>query len=932
MMIGNRFRFQYAVADVEQADGPFQVSNAIDEKLHDREGWAVGGHQQTGPRNAWFVVPALQTERDPKTRDPHSAEVPVSLQCSSVRRIQLSLGSTGPVIPGDQRIQLGSMHTVGPFPLEAPRFGYQRDYASLKREFKADQVFTHTDRPYRWHHRADLPQVEVNQLPIIPNKASVTVLHQAIQSPKPQKLTLLIGTDDGHTIYLNGKQVGEVKGPNPHSPLSQQYKLDLKQGNNRLYIKVVNHDGPSALSYAFRAPAMSVPARLVELVNENSPSKADRQSIRSYYRKVYCQHPEWLALLDYEKGLVKAQQKVRDAIPTTLVWKELSKPREARLLNRGQYDQPGDVVPRATPGFLPAFPGHAPNDRLGLARWLVSPQHPLTARVAVNRFWQQVFGIGLVRTSEDFGSQGEPPSHRQLLDWLAVDFRENGWDVKRLMKQIVTSQAYRRSAHVTSQMIELDPENRLLARGPRFRLDAEVIRDQALALSGLLNDRAGGPGVKPPQPDGLWSAVGYTRSNTARFIADTGDKTFRRSVYIFWKRTSAPPQMSTLDAPSRESCTVRRERTNTPLQALLLLNETQLFLAAKHLAMRTLANDQLQDTRQRIAWLFETVTLRPADEQEIDELAGLVADLSEHYGGDEDARRKIDPGRFGAIGRLDDCCQCDVELGRSRYEVMPMDPQHQLNLTRRAFFAKGSAGLGAAALASIEQQADAASGARRGLPHHAPKANRAIYLFMSGAPSQMDMWDYKPAMGEMFDKDLPDSVRMGQRLTTMTSGQQRFPIAPSIYQFSPQGSAGTMVSELLPHMSTKVDDIALIKSMHTEAINHDPAITYICTGHQLPGKASLGAWLSYGLGTENENLPAFLVMTATWTGRKEAQALYNRLWGKRFLAQQVSGCCAAQQWRPGVVFVQSGGRGCESSPANARFLGTLESNHRRQDR
>jgi hypothetical protein len=225
---------------------------------------------------------------------------------------------------------------------------------------------------------------------------------------------------------------------------------------------------------------------------------------------------------------------------------------------------------------------------------------------------------------------------------------------------------------------------------------------------------------------------------------------------------------------------------------------------------------------------------------------------------------------------------------------MQFDPTTQ-DLTRRAFFSRTSAGLGAAALASL--QADdarsanigARTGGRSDLPHHTAKAKRAIYLFMSGAPSQMDMWDPKPKMADWFDKDLPDSIRQGQRLTTMTSGQARFPIAPSIYKFSPHGEAGTMISELIPHMAAKVDEIAVVKSMYTEAINHDPAITYICTGDQLPGKASLGAWLSYGLGTENENLPAFMVMTATWSGRKQAQALYNRLWGSGFLPSKYQG-------------------------------------------
>lgn len=216
-----------------------------------------------------------------------------------------------------------------------------------------------------------------------------------------------------------------------------------------------------------------------------------------------------------------------------------------------------------------------------------------------------------------------------------------------------------------------------------------------------------------------------------------------------------------------------------------------------------------------------------------------------------------------------------------------MNPELQNFLTRRAFFSRTSAGLGAAALASLE--ARAAVGGLPELPHHPPRAQRAIYLFMSGAPSQMDMWDHKPTMGDWFDKDLPESIRQGQRLTTMTSGQERFPIAPSIYKFAPHGDNGTMVSELLPHMAGKVDDIALIKSMYTEAINHDPAITYICTGDQLPGKASLGAWLSYGLGTENENLPAFMVMTASWSGRQQAQALYNRLWGSGFLPTKYQG-------------------------------------------
>ncbi|NOY43436.1 MAG: DUF1501 domain-containing protein [Planctomycetes bacterium] len=230
-----------------------------------------------------------------------------------------------------------------------------------------------------------------------------------------------------------------------------------------------------------------------------------------------------------------------------------------------------------------------------------------------------------------------------------------------------------------------------------------------------------------------------------------------------------------------------------------------------------------------------------------------------------------------------------------------MDPveQHIQTETRRHFFKRGALGLGSAALTSmLPGSASAATAGLPGLPHFAGKAKRAIYLFMAGAPSQIDMLDYKPQMAKWFDKDLPESVRMGQRLTTMTSGQERFPLAPSKYKFQQYGKNGTWVSELLPYHARMVDDLAIVRSVHTEAINHDPAITYICTGHQLPGRASLGSWLSYGLGTANENLPSFVVMTSTWSAKRDAQALYNRLWGSGFLASKYQGVALRSKGDP----------------------------------
>ena len=241
--------------------------------------------------------------------------------------------------------------------------------------------------------------------------------------------------------------------------------------------------------------------------------------------------------------------------------------------------------------------------------------------------------------------------------------------------------------------------------------------------------------------------------------------------------------------------------------------------------------------------------------------------------------------------------------------AIAMDPihEHMQTITRRHFFGRTALGLGTAALASLlPRRAGAATstGGLADLPHFAPRAKRAIYLFMNGGPSQMDLFDYKPAMDKLFDKDLPESIRNGQRLTTMTSGQTRFPVAPSKYKFAQHGQCGAWVSELMPWTAKMVDRLAFIKSVNTEAINHDPAVTYICTGHQLPGRASLGAWLSYGLGTENQNLPAFVVMTASWTGRKEAQAIYNRLWGSGFLPSKHQGVALRSNGDP-VLFLSN---------------------------
>jgi hypothetical protein len=338
--------------------------------------------------------------------------------------------------------------------------------------------------------------------------------------------------------------------------------------------------------------------------------------------------------------LTKRAEALDKEISATLVSEELAEPRPAFVMKRGQYDQPGEPVTRNVPAILPPFPADAPRNRLGLAQWLVAENNPLSARVTVNRFWQRYFGVGLVKTSEDFGSQGEPPSHPELLDWLAVEFQRSGWDVKHIQRLIVTSATYRQSSKATPAEYSADPENRLLARGPRFRLDAEAVRDNALFVSGLFVERIGGPSVRPYQPSGIWEAVGYTTSNTARFTQDHGDSLYRRSLYTFWKRTAPPPSLQVFDAPTRETCTVRRSRTNSPLAALALLNDVQFFEAARGLAQRTMveAGSEVQD---RAAYAFRLVTARPPAEQELAILVRLFEIQWAVYCKDLDSAGKV---------------------------------------------------------------------------------------------------------------------------------------------------------------------------------------------------------------------------------------------------------------------------------------------------
>ncbi|MDA1051549.1 MAG: PSD1 and planctomycete cytochrome C domain-containing protein [Planctomycetota bacterium] len=334
------------------------------------------------------------------------------------------------------------------------------------------------------------------------------------------------------------------------------------------------------------------------------------------------------------------RQEIEASYPESLVMAEMATPRDTFMLVRGQYDQLGDKVIAALPAFLPQPTADVKMDRLALAKWLVSREHPLTARVFVNRLWQQLFGIGVVRTTEDLGTQGEWPSHPRLLDWLAVDFMDSGWDVKQLVKTIVISSTYRQSSDISAELATRDPENRLLARGPRYRMSAEMIRDNALAVSGLLVERVGGSSVYPYQPAGLWLEINNRPNYSKEYPTGSGDDLYRRSLYTYWKRTLPHPMLAAFDAPEREVCLVRRSRTNTPLQALVVLNDPQFVEAARHLAERMMTEGGA-DVDARLTRGLQLALARRPRPDELNELRQYFASELVYFCDDPAAAEKL---------------------------------------------------------------------------------------------------------------------------------------------------------------------------------------------------------------------------------------------------------------------------------------------------
>jgi mono/diheme cytochrome c family protein len=406
-----------------------------------------------------------------------------------------------------------------------------------------------------------------------------------ILSPVAQKKDLYVSSDDGVKVWLNGVLIHTHKVTRGLKDGVDRVPAQFQAGENFLLAKVINGAGPDGLNIHLESDSEREIREATSAYKTNPTNTLTRRKLAGL---LLGSNPAVGDAALYQAA-INGRSVIDSSVPMTLIARELSNPRPTYVLKRGLYDQKGDLVHRHVPAFLGSMSPKMPLNRLGLAEWFTSPSNPLVSRVFVNRLWQQHFGVGIVKTVDDFGSQGEWPVNQPLLDYLAVRFVKGGWSVKQINRLIVTSAAFRQSAKISVKKLAEDPENRLISRGPRYRLDAEEIRDKALFAGGLLLEKMGGRGFKPYQPDGLWQSASDPASGTHVYVRDKDSSIYRRSLYMFWKRTSPPPVLVTFDAPLRDSCIVRRSSTNTPLQALTLMNETGFLEASRTMAAAILS-------------------------------------------------------------------------------------------------------------------------------------------------------------------------------------------------------------------------------------------------------------------------------------------------------------------------------------------------------
>jgi hypothetical protein len=548
---------------------------------------------------------------------------------------------------------------AGPFPLEDKDNSKLIDAVLPPEQVPFDAGQELGEAKLHWQAVPDWIDGTVNQFQQTGQAANY--IRRTIQVHVPSLVSLSLGSNDAIKVWVDGEIKHIYNNGRITAPDSDRLDLFLPEGEHVILIKVVNYGGGTG--FYFRRIDEHGKA-LVAMMNTLAVPAAQRseatlQELRNRFRG---QDPEWLARNGEIIALRQAREQLEKSIVTTMVMEDMQEKRDTFLLKRGVYDQPDKSeklqpeVPRSLGEMDPALP----KNRLGLAQWLVSPQHPLTARVRVNLYWQMYFGRGIVKTSEDFGTQGTPPTHPELLDWLALHFVESGWDVKALQKLIVTSATYRQGSEVTPEHREKDPENLLLARAPRFRLPAEMVRDQALKVSGLLNEQLGGPSVKPYQPEDLWSAFTFQNNDeydTNYYEQDTGANLYRRGLYTYWKRTISPPHMQIFNAPGREQCSLRQEATNTPMQALVTLNDPTFIEAARHLAQRMIREGGSRAS-DRIRYGYKLALAHEPDATRQQLLLGGLSDYQSHF-----INRREDAQALIAVGDSEpDASVADSEL------------------------------------------------------------------------------------------------------------------------------------------------------------------------------------------------------------------------------------------------------------------------------
>ncbi|CAG1008038.1 hypothetical protein PHYC_03511 [Phycisphaerales bacterium] len=611
----SRVPLRWAWADYTQTDLDYEATNVIE--ADDAAGWAFYGNERAGSRLLLMI-----TDRDFGENSGTELRVTLSFRSRytqhSLGHVRLRVGTANEAALASLPVSPGRWYVAGPFQADAAAT-YDNAFGP-ENEPTLDQSKTFGPEKLTWRFDGNL----ADGRPVtVGNGVNTFYIGRTIWSPSPRELDVSLGSDDGFRLYVNGSEVASRKVDRSLAPDQDNARVPLAAGANTVVLKIANTGGEAGYYYRPTEPAGVLEGDLVQAtIPPEALSEEQAARFRSAYRRT--NFPEYRNLEQARTALEKSAGDLRAAVPRTMVMREMEKPRETFVLSRGVYDKPDRTRPvaRGIPRALGSLPEGAPPNRLGLAHWMTDSQNPLTARVAVNRFWEMVFGTGIVRTSENFGLQGEWPSHPELLDWLAVDFREGGWDVQRLLKAMVLSSTYRQSSRVREELRSLDADNRLLAYYPRRRLTAEQIRDQALYVSGLLVERMGGPSVKPYQPDGLWQETAMPSSNTRVFERGKGEDLWRRTIYTYWKRASPPPALLMLDAPTRESCVIRRPITNTPLQALALWNDEQYVEAARKLAERTLT--ARADDEARLKELFRRCTSRAPEGED---LAALLAAL-----------------------------------------------------------------------------------------------------------------------------------------------------------------------------------------------------------------------------------------------------------------------------------------------------------------